>query len=340
MTAPDPRIAWADTVLRVLTTSWPYASAHMSRDEDDCDVTPWELHPSFYGSLDWHSSCHMQWSAIRLLDSDAAISDDTAAGLLGQLDLRLTLAAVAVEADYLDAHPGFERPYGWGWAVKLAAATVTTGQDCAGPWVEAMRPLSDSLARLTLGWLPRQVLPVRHGVHQNSAFGLTLLRDGFEVLGRRDVVDAIDDRARDWFLDDRDYPSRWEPSGTDFLSPALSEADLMRRVLEPGEFGDWLGAFLPRLGCWGDRLLEVPRVGDVHDGQMVHQFGLALSRAAQLRALGPFLRSDRVARVEAATSEMVGAVSAHITSGDFMSTHWLVTFALLAEVADTRPARP
>ena len=331
MTASDPRIAWADTVLRVLTTSWPWASGHMSRDEDDCDVTPWELHPSFYGSLDWHSSCHMQWSAIQLLDSDAEISDDTAVSLLGQLDLRLAAAAVAVETDYLAAHPGFERPYGWGWAVRLAAATTTSRRDCAAPWAAAIRPLADTVAGLTLAWLPRQVLPVRHGVHQNSAFGLTLLRDGFEVLGRRDVVEAIDRRARDWFLDDRDYPSRWEPSGTDFLSPALCEADLMRRVLDAGDFGDWLDDFLPHLAGPADRLLAVPQVGDVHDGQLVHQFGLALSRAAQLRALSPFLRSERAERAEAAASAMVAAVSDQITSGDFMSTHWLVSFALLAD---------
>ncbi len=338
MTASDPRIAWADTALRVLTTPWPWASGHMSRDEDDCDVTPWELHPSFHGSLDWHSSCHMQWSAIQLLDSDAEIPEDTASSLLGQLDLRLTATAIGAEADYLRTHRGFERPYGWGWAVRLAAAATTSSQDCAAPWAQAIQPLAETVAWLTLDWLPKQVLPVRHGVHQNSAFGLGLLRDGFDVLGRRDVVEAIDARARDWFFDDRDYPSRWEPSGTDFLSPALCEADLMRRVLAPADFGDWLGAFLPHLGGWGDRLLEVPRVGDVHDGQMVHQFGLALSRAAQLRAFSPFLRSDRAERVEVAASAMVAAASDQITSGDFMSTHWLVTFALLAETADRRPA--
>ena len=330
MTATDPRSAWADTVLRVLTTPWPWAAGHMSRDEDDCHVTPWRLHPSFHGALDWHSSCHLQWSAIRLVDSGAPIDRDTRAGLLGQLDARLSPANLEVESAYLHEHPGFERPYGWGWAARLAAAAATSAQDAAPRWARALQPLADTVARLTLMWLPRQVLPVRHGVHQNSAFGLTLLRDGFVTLGRADVVAAIDERARDWFLGDRDCPSQWEPSGTDFLSPALSEADLMRRLLGPEGFSDWLADFLPGLGEPGDRLLEVPEVGDVHDGAMVHQFGLALSRAAQLRALRPYLPAERAARVDAAASALVDAVAPQITSGDFMSTHWLVSFALLA----------
>ena len=328
MSAPDPRVGWAETVLRVLDTPWPWASAHLSRGGDDCDVTPWRLHPSFHGSLDWHSSCHMQWSAIRLLDGDAPMTDAVRSGLVGRLDARLTPAAIDVESAYLREHPGFERPYGWGWAVRLAASAASSGG--ANGWGEALAPLADTVAGLTLAWLPRQVLPVRHGVHHNTAFGLTLLRDGFEALGRRDVLAAIDDRARHWFLGDRDYPSRWEPSGTDFLSPALCEADLMRRVLRPDEFAGWLASFLPRLGEPGDTLLEVPEVGDVHDGAMVHQFGLALSRAAQLRALLAFLPADRVSRVDAAASALAGSVAEQITAGDFMSTHWLVSFALLA----------
>ena len=331
MTSSDLRPAWAGTVLRVLRTPWPWASAHMSRDAGDCDVTPWRLHPSFHGSLDWHSSCHMQWSAIRLLDSDADLADDVRTGLLAELDARLTADLVAVECAYLRDHPGYERPYGWGWAVRLAAEAAASSQESGPRWAEALAPLADTVAGLTLGWLPRQVLPVRHGVHQNTAFGLSLLRDGFAALGRRDVVVAIDARARDWFLGDRDYPSQWEPSGTDFLSPALSEADLMRRVLEGDEFGAWLAGFLPRLGEPGDRLLELPAVGDLHDGQMVHQLGLALSRAAQFRSLSAFLPAARAARVEAAASALADGVADQITSGDFMSTHWLVSFALLAE---------
>lgn len=337
MTAPDPRAAWADTVLRVLTTPWPWASGHLSEGEDDCDVTPWRLHPSFHGSLDWHSACHMQWSAIRLLDGDAAIDEDVRSGLLGQLDARLTPAKVAVEAAYLAEHPGYERPYGWGWAVRLAAAATASSQEGADGWARALAPLVETIGRLTLGWLPRQVLPVRHGVHQNSAFGLTLLRDGFAALGRHDAVAVIDRRARDWFLGDRDYPSQWEPSGTDFLSPALCEADLMRRVLGPADFGPWLAGFLPRLGDAGDRLLDLPEVGDVTDGQLVHQFGLALSRAAQLRSLSPFLSDERASRVDAAASGLVAGVAEQITSGDFMSTHWLVSFALLAQEGHAAP---
>lgn len=328
---------WATTILRVLRTPHPWGAAHTSTGPDDCDVTPQRLHPAFHGCLDWHSSVHMQWSAITLLQL-AELSSATTDELLAELDARLTGEHCEVERRYLEQRPGYERPYGWGWLVMLAAqATSLAASDHrlagrARGWAEALVPVADQVASNLLAWLPKLAHPVRHGVHTNTAFGLTLARDGFEALGRLDVVRAIDAAAQTFFLGDVDYPSQWEPSGTDFLSPALCEADLLRRVLPSGEFSTWFTTFLPTLAEPGDVLLELPEVRDETDGHAVHLYGLALSRAAQLRALAPHLDRARARIVREASDDLVAHALPAVTDGDFMSTHWLVSFALLAEL--------
>jgi len=336
--APDWRSryadGWAQTVLTVLGTTFPYGAAHVTRDASDTDAHPVRLHPAFHGSFDWHSSAHMQWSAVRLLTlAPDALAEDTRARLVAVLDERLTGAALAVEADYLRERPGYERPYGWAWAAMLAAAAAECPLPQARGWAAALQPLADVVAELLVAWMPRLAHPVRHGVHGNTAFALTLCAEAYAALGRDDVVAAVSEHAQRWFGGDRAYPVGWEPSGTDFLSAGLCEADLMRRVLPELEFVPWLLEFLPGLGRDGDPLLEVPQVLDRTDGQLVHLFGLGLSRAWQLRLLSPYLPDDARARIEAATAEQVAVVGEEIVAGDFMSTHWLVSFALLAATA-------
>ena len=179
--------------------------------------------------------------------------------------------------------------------------------------------------------------PVRTGTHDNTAFGIGLCLDAAQALGRSDVVDAIVKHSHRFFDADTDYPSSWEPSGNDFLSAALSEAHLMARVYRAegrsGEFGTWLHAFLPHLGQADDNLLDVAEVTDGTDGKLAHLYGLSLSRAWQLRVLTPWLDDDARRRIEVATDRQISEVASQITDGDFMSTHWLVSFALQAVLA-------
>jgi hypothetical protein len=317
--------AWADIACQVLETRYPYGSQHASHGPDDVDVTPDRLFPAFHGSYDWHSSVHMQWSLIQLL---RLAPDEVGQRPAELLDRRLTPDNIAVEAAYLRERPGFERPYGWAWASMLAAAGRTT------QWGEALEPLGDAVADLVLAWLPKQAYPIRHGVHLNSAFALALLIEAYGDLGRTDVVEAAKVRAVEWFGGDTNYDTRFEPSGSDFLSPALSEAELMRRALPDGEFKGWLSAFLPGLGTdpRHQGLLEVPQTDDSGDGQFAHLAGLSLSKAWQLRTLAPSL-PDVAETLRAAADRQVEAVLPTVTGGDFMSTHWLVSFALLADQA-------
>jgi hypothetical protein len=321
--------AFAATALQVLRTPYPYAAQHVSTGPSDVGAPPHVLHPAFHGSFDWHSSVHVQWSAVRLLE--AGVAGEVAEELAAELDERLAEGPCEVEAGYLRAHAGFERPYGWAWVVLLAAACASSTHPAAGAWARATEPLAGTVADLVLDWLPRLSRPVRHGVHSSTAFALTLLDQGFTVLGRDDVVGAVRSRAFDWFGADTGHDARFEPSGEDFLSPTLTEADLMRRILPRAEIASWLAAFAPDLGVEGDPLLDPPVVLDPTDGRMGHLVGLALSRAWQLRGLAPHLgdRSDRV--LDAADAQVAWALPA-VTGDDFMATHWLVSFALLGEL--------
>ncbi|GAA1841115.1 DUF2891 family protein [Microlunatus capsulatus] len=326
---------WARTVLQVLRTPYPYASQHVVEGPDSTDADPLRRHPAFWGSFDWHSSVHMHWSAVRLLTlAPEHLTAGTREALVALLDERLTADAVGAEAAHLRARPTFERPYGWAWAATLAAAAADAPLPRAATWARALEPLADAVADALLAWLPRLAHPVRHGVHSNTAFALALLHEAYGRLGRGDVVEAVEASARRWFADDRDYPARWEPSGSDFLSPALCEADLLRRVLPADAFEPWLAAFLPGLGRAGDPLLGVPEVLDRTDGQAVHLVGLALSRAWQLRLLTPHLPPGRRRRVAEATERQTAAAAGETVDGDFMATHWLVSFALLAATAE------
>ncbi|WP_109471063.1 DUF2891 family protein [Ornithinimicrobium cavernae] len=314
----------------VLGRPYPYSSGHVATGPDDTDITPHLLHPSFHGALDWHSSVHMQWSLVRLLGPYAAAPGPVApspeaVAARQLLEERLTPENLAVEAAYLRERPSFERPYGWAWAALLGAAVREEPA-----WAGAMAPVVDVVADHVLAWLPRQAYPVRHGKHQNDAFGLLLLHRAYRELGREDVVSAVRTAARDWFVGDGPASTADEPSGTDFLSPALTEAVLMQEVLGE-EFDPWLAAFLPGLGEGAHaHLLEPPTVLDPGDGQGAHLLGLALSRAWQLRALARSLPDRPAGILRQSADRQVAAVLPHVTGGDFMATHWLVSFLLLA----------
>lgn len=320
----------------MIGTAYPWAPGHVVTGPDDTDVTPRRLHPAFHGALDWHSCVHMQWSLVTLVTRYADLLPEAevlAARAL--LDQRLTVAKVAVEVEYLRARPGFERPYGWAWAAQLVAATreLDLREDQAHGWSAALDPLGDLIAEQVVAWLPRQAYPVRHGKHQNDAFALLLLRDAYRRLGRDDVVEVSERAARDWFGDDGPAPTAQEPGGSDFLSPALTEALLMTEVIEDEHRARrWLARVLPGLGAGEhDHLLEVPIVLDPTDGQGAHLLGLALSRAWALRSLAPWLEGPAAERLRAGADAQEDAVLDAITDGDFMATHWLVSFALLAD---------
>ncbi|WP_255367136.1 DUF2891 family protein [Jiangella sp. DSM 45060] len=236
---------------------------------------------------------------------------------------------MAREAEFFASGPGRtrERPYGWGWLLTLAHELAAWSDPDADAWAAAVRPLADVLSGNLVGWLPAQTYPVRGGLHPNSAFGLLRCYEGAPA----ELRDAIDDAVRRWYLDDTDYPAHYEPSGSDFLSPALAEAELVARVLPAEAFGAWFAAFLPRAASSSPSQLFAPvTVSDPSDGQLAHLAGLNLSRAWSMLAVASALPDGAPAAAALTASAAVHAEAGlpFVVGGDYMVEHWLAAYAV------------
>ena len=283
----------------------------------DAEWRPGVLHPAFYGSYDWHSAVHMHWSLARILRMHPDIPER--ATIEARLERHLTASNIARERAFFNGPGGltFERPYGWAWLLELQAELIRLQR-----WQMEVAPLAGELAGRYIRFLEASAYPVRAGTHGNTAFAGILALDYARTAGRSDLAAAIEAAARRWYLDDRDYPVAYEPSGDDFLSPALVEALLMKRVLTEREFSEWLGGFLPPdLGP----LSRPPTVIDHADAKQSHLDGLCLSRAWCFEQLGfgALFRSHLESGIP------------HVVGGDYAGEHWLVSFALLALTAST-----
>jgi hypothetical protein len=292
--------------------------------------SPRALHPIFYGSFDWHSSVHSHWLLARILRRFPDI--ETAGAIRAWLDDSFTEAKAEGELAYL-ARPGaggFERPYGWAWLLMLQAELETHASDDGRRWSAALRPLARAFEARFLGWLPKAAYPVRTGMHGSSAFALVLAHRYAPRSANPAFEDALKTAARRWFAGDAACLA-WEPSGADFLSPTLVEAECMRLTLAPAEFAEWFLAFLPDLDRGEPASLFIPvSVSDRSDGQIAHLDGLNLSRAWCWRHLAAAAAPPTArALIEATAERHLAAALPHL-SADYMGEHWLASFALLA----------
>lgn len=310
--------AMAALAVANLAREYPNAPAYLLHGPDDLRP-PRELHPAFFGSYDWHSCVHQHWLLVRLLRLRRAGSQADAAR--AALDGTLTAENLVVEAAYLRERPTFERTYGWAWLLALATELAAWDDGEAFRWSAALAPAVAVVRDHWLAYLGRAPYPIRAGTHASSAFGLLLALEHASAVGDRTLEGAVRERAVAWFGDDRDAPARFEPGGDDFLSPALVEAALMRRVLG-ASFTDWFAAFLPEVP---PTLLQPATVVDRSDAKTVHLDGLNLSRAWCWREL---VGVSPVA-VDGARTHLEAALP-HLFSGEYVGEHWVSTFALLA----------
>lgn len=330
MPTPPLAAALARTALANTDTEYPYKLDQLLAGDGDL-AAPRALHPLFWGSYDWHSCVHMHWTLVRLLrlQPGHALAEDSR----DHLQRRLTADAAAGELATLRGphRQTFERPYGWGWLLKLAAEleTLAAIDARAVPWRDALRPLADAFAERFLNHLPRADFAVRSGVHSNSAFALRLALDWCGVVQHLALHALIAERAQRWFGRDRRYPAAYEPGGEDFLSAGLVEAALMHRVLDGCDFTDWWHAFAPDddgLARW----LTPVSVSDPTDARIVHLHGVNLVRAWCWAQLSPQLPAALQGPVQQAIAAHRAASLPAATDGDYVGTHWLASFALLA----------
>lgn len=297
--------------------------------EDVETLAPHMLFPTFYGSFDWHSSVHSHWQllrAIRMFPHGKFVAAAKAA-----LSQSFVSEKLAGELVYLRANPYFERPYGLAWLLQLSAELRQYHPTpLEQSWLDAIIPIETHIVANIKAWLPKLNYPIRSGTHRQTAFSLGLIWDWATVANDIEMHELIRNRALFYFADDIDAPLAFEPSAADFLSPALAEADLMRRILEPAAFEQWLTRFLPILSSENSGWLTPVVVTDPNNGQDAHFGGLNLSRAWMLRRVAGAL-PDGDGRIEG----LLRSAEIHATAGlpyatrtEYMLSHWIPSFAI------------
>jgi Protein of unknown function (DUF2891) len=330
--AMDPAAAarFAGLALKCLHAEYPNHISH-TMDGDADARPPHALNPTFYGCYDWHSDVHGHWLLVRLvrLLPDAPFAPMARA----ELARSFTAENIAGEVAYLQRadRASFERPYGLAWLLQVSAELRRWNDPQAREWASALRPLEAEAAARLKSWVPKLHYPIRIGEHDQTAFSFGLIWDWAGVAGDSQMRGVLDDAARRFYLKDRRCPIDYEPSGEDFLSPCLAEADFMRRVLDPPAFGRWLSGFLPGIPQRADSMWLPPGVvTDRADPKLAHIDGLNLSRAWMLEGIahGLEVRDRRVPVLRTIATQHREAALPAVTGEHYEGGHWLGTFAV------------
>ncbi|MFT5752445.1 MAG: hypothetical protein ACI86L_001958, partial [Dokdonia sp.] len=295
--------------------------------------SPQALHPIFYGCFDWHSAVHGYWSLIVLAKEFPALQRRDAVMTL--LKQAITKENVAVELAYFEdpTNKSYERTYGWAWLLKMAEALHAWEDPTAQELAANLQPLTDLIVERYKEFLPKLVYPIRSGEHPNTAFGLAFAYDYAKTTGETELLKLISQRAKYFYMKDASCPIGWEPSGFDFLSPCLEEIDIMRRVLIPSEFKNWLQDFLPQLKEV-DFKIPMGEVKDRSDGKLVHLDGVNFSRAWVLYGLAnQYPDYDHLIDV---ANEHLSHSYANMIDDNYEGGHWLGSFAIYA-LQQTQP---
>lgn len=295
----------------------------------DSDLqSPEELHPAFYGCFDWHSSVHGHWSLVKILKSFPEI--DKSDSIIAGLKNHLTPENINGEIEYFSnpLSQGFERMYGWAWLLKLADELKSWDHPEASILSKNLQPLTDVIVERTIEFLPKLNYPIRVGTHTNTAFALSLMYDYAITAKNQELKNTIEEVAKKFYQIDADCPLEWEPSGYDFLSPCLEEANLMSKILSDDEFEKWIEQFLPDL-LKADFKLKPGIVSDRTDGHLVHLDGLNFSRAWCLNGISRKLPS-KTKHLTVVANDHINHSLPSIVDDNYEGGHWLASFALMA----------
>jgi hypothetical protein len=330
----DAATRFANLALACVHKEYPNKIAHAMNSDADV-APPRKLTPAFYGCYDWHSSVHGHWLLARLARTfpHAPFAPQARAAL----QQSLTRENIEQEVEYLNAEgrASFERPYGLAWLLQLGLELREWAKDepngLPAQLSANLQPLEQAAIGRLKTWLPKLSHPVRIGEHDQTAFALGLMIDYAHGIGHQALLDMLVGRARAFFLKDTNCPLAYEPSGEDFLSPCLAEADVMRRVLAPKEFSAWLSRFLPQIpldgsGAW----LHPEKSTDPSDPKLAHIDGLNLSRAWMLEGIASGLPASdrRLAALRSSAAAHRNAGLAAVTGQYYMGGHWLGSFAV------------
>jgi hypothetical protein len=315
--------------LHCIQTEWPNKTSHLSDGAADHKLLPSQLHPAFYGCLDWHSSVHGHWLLVKVLKTFPAISNKDS--IISCMASTFDAGKIIAEAEYFSKYTAsntYERTYGWAWLLQLDNELLSWKSEQGQQWLKALQPLTDTIVRLWKNYLPKQTYANRTGVHPNTAFGLAFALDWARAKGDSAFENAIINKARYFYLDNQNVPAYFEPDGSDFFSPSLEVADLMRRVLNQKEFGAWFKKYYDQRSI--NQLTQLPVVSDRTDYQIVHLDGLSLSRAWCMKGIaGALPQGNPTKKLFTETANrFIRATLPNVISGNYGGDHWLATFAL------------
>ena len=318
--------------LKCILQQYPNKTGHVVQgDSDQVNSAPAQLHPVFYGCFDWHSSVHGHWMLLTLLKKFPQLPQ--AATIRAAINSTLTAQHIATELAYFNnpLAKGWERTYGWAWLLKLDAALYTwkTDED-AQRWHRLLQPLTRRIIDLWAAFLPKQTYPNRTGTHPNTAFGLAFALEYARTLQDTAFEKKLMAAATQLYAGDSNAPTAWEPDGSDFLSPSLEEADLMRSVLPAAKFAVWFNRYISAAGIL--HLTRLPVVSDRTDLQIVHLDGLCFSRSWCMHNIAAVLpASDKRKKIlQQSAIKHLQAALPNVVSGNYGGEHWLASFAVLA----------
>ncbi len=320
----------ASLPLKCIEQQFPNKTSHTSNSDSDHSLLPRQLHPAFYGCFDWHSCVHGHWMLAKLLKLFPGLPEANA--IRNAINKTITKENIEQEVKYFDMPltASWERTYGWAWLLKLDEELLTWNDEDGKRWHEALQPLVKKVVEIWIKYLPKQTYPNRSGVHPNTAFGLVFALDHARVAKDTAFKRAIITTAKRIYSKDKNAPAIWEPDGSDFLSPSLEEADLMRRVLSPGEFISWFNNFFSLQSL--QHLTVLPVVSDRTDLQIVHLDGLSFSRSWCMKGLAAALpvKDPRSVLLLRSTVHHLATALPNVVSGNYSGEHWLASFAVYA----------
>ncbi|WP_204353325.1 DUF2891 domain-containing protein [Pedobacter yulinensis] len=328
---PDVAMQLTRKPLECLAREYPNKTSHVASAEADARLSPSQLHPVFYGCFDWHSSVHGHWMLVRLLKTVPELVNREE--VIQALNRSFDLEKMKAEAEYFgkyEASGTFERTYGWAWLLKLDEELYTWNNPQARRWRAALLPLTAKIVSLWKAYLPKQTYPNRSGVHPNTAFGLVFALDWARATGDAGFEQAILSKAREFYADNTLIPAHLEPDGSDFFSPSLQVADLMRRVLPGQAFVSWLDKYYDQKAL--ARITSMPVISDINDYQIVHLVGLSFTRAWCMKGIATRLPAGHPlkARFNRAATVFLQNALPLVFKGNYGGDHWLASFAVYA----------
>jgi hypothetical protein len=320
----------ASLPLKCISLEFPNKTSHTSNTDSDHVLLPRQLHPAFYGCFDWHSSVHGHWMLVKLLKLYPDMPEATA--IRAAISKNLSPENILREVNYfsMPLTGSWERTYGWAWILKLDEELYGWDDADGKKWLAALQPLTQKITEIWLKFLPKQTYANRTGVHPNTAFGLVMALDYARKENKKAFEEAIIKSARQLFTKDKQAPVSWEPNGSDFLSPSLEEADLMRRIMPAKEFNTWFSNFISIQQL--KHLSVLPVVSDRTDLQIVHLDGLCFSRSWCMKGIASSLPAGDARKkiLLRSAREHLAAALPNVVSGSYGGEHWLASFAVYA----------